>query len=71
MNSFSSRAAFGLLLLGAGVFLAQIWFEILRPDVFLKTLVTLGVALALLLIWGFIQRENRASAKLRDPERRD
>jgi hypothetical protein len=66
-----SRAAYGVLVLGAGVFLAQIWFEILRPDVFLKTLVTLGIVLALLLIWGFIQRENRESAKLREPERRD
>ena len=65
------RAAFGLLVLGAGVFLAQIWFEILRPEIFVKTLVTLGIVLVLLLIWGFIQRENRESAKLRDPERRD
>ncbi len=66
-----SRAAFGLLVLGAGVFLAQIWFEILRPEIFAKTLVTLGIVLALVLIWGFVQRENRESAKLRDPERRE
>jgi len=66
-----ARAAFGVLVLGAGVFLAQLWFEILHPVNFEKTLVSLGVVLALLLIWAFIQRENSESAKLRDPERRD
>ena len=65
------RAAFGLLVLGAGVFLGQIWFEILQPEVFVKTLVTIGIVLVLLVIWGFVQRESRESARLRDPERRD
>jgi hypothetical protein len=69
--SGAGRAAFGLLAVGAGIFLAQLWFAILPPDVFVKTLITLGVVLGLLLLWGFIQRENRDSARLREPERRD
>ena len=55
---------FALLLVGAAVFLAQLWFQLWSPKTFFKLLATDGVLLALTIVGAFIVRERRASDQI-------
>ena len=55
---------FALLLVGAAVFLAQLWLQLWSPETFFKLLATDGVLLALTIVGAFIVRERRASDKI-------
>ncbi len=58
-----------LLLIGAGLFLAQLWLQPWSPETFLKLMLTGAVALGLTVVFGFVIRERRATERLRN--RRD
>ena len=58
--------AFALFLVGAALFLAQIWFQPWSPETFLKLMATDGVAFAIALVATFLVRERRESERLRN-----
>ncbi len=60
---------FAAFLIGAGLFLAQLWLQIWSPETFLKLILTDGVALAVTIAFAFIMRERRETERLRN--RRD
>ena len=62
-------AGFALFLIGAGLFLAQLWARPWSPETFLKLIATDGIVLAIVVIGGFLLRERGASERLRN--RRD
>jgi hypothetical protein len=64
-------AAFGIFVTGAAVALLQLWLRLLDPEIFLKTMMTFGVVLALILAWNLVLRERRDAARLRDTNRLD
>ena len=57
---------FVVFLVGAALFLAQLWLQPWTPETFLKLIVTDGVALAIVVIGGFALRERRESEILRN-----
>jgi hypothetical protein len=57
---------FVVFLVGAGLFLAQLWLQPWSPETFLKLIVTDGVALAIVVIGGFALRERRETERLRN-----
>jgi hypothetical protein len=57
---------FVVFLVGAALFLAQLWLQPWAPETFLKLIVTDGVALAIVIIGGFALRERRESERLRN-----
>ena len=57
---------FAVFLVGAAMFLAQLWLQPWSPETFLKLIVTDGVALAIVVIGGFALRERRESERLRN-----
>ena len=59
-------AGFGLFLLGAAAFLAQLWLRLWDPETFAKVMITIGVLFAVVIAWSLVQRERRDSARLRD-----
>ena len=64
-------AGFGLFLVGAIVALFQLWLRVLDPETFMKTMITLGVLLALVVAWELVLRERRDAARLKDKSRLD
>src|SRR5208283_5287192 len=64
--NWTVAAAFGLFLIGAAAALAQLWLRIWDPETFVKVMITLGVLLAVVIVWNLVQRERRDSARLRD-----
>jgi uncharacterized membrane protein YcjF (UPF0283 family) len=57
-------AGFVLFLIGAGLFLVQLWAQPWSPETFIKLLATDGVLLAIVVVGGFILRERRATEAL-------
>ena len=57
---------FALFLIGAGLFLVQLWGEPFAPETFLKLIVTDAVLLGVLIVGAFVLRERAASDRLRD-----
>ena len=57
---------FALFLIGAALFLAQLWAQPWSPETFLKLLITDGVLLAITIAGGFVMRERRESERLRN-----
>jgi len=64
-------AGFALFLIGAALFLAQLWAQPWSPETFLKLMATDGVLLAIVIVGGFIIRERRASDSLRNRKELD
>lgn len=60
---------FVVFLIGAGLFLAQLWLQTWSPETFLKLILTDVVALAVTIVFAFVMRERRETQRLRD--RRD
>jgi uncharacterized membrane protein YciS (DUF1049 family) len=56
---------FALFLIGAALFLAQLWAQPFAPETFLKLIVTDGVLLGVLIVGAFLLRERAASERLR------
>ena len=50
--TWTIRAAFGLVVAGAVIALLQLWLGLFDPDVFVKTMITFGVLLALIVAWN-------------------
>jgi hypothetical protein len=69
--NWTVRAAFGLFLAAAAILVAQLWSHFLDPDTFVRTMITLGVAFAVVIAWNLVLRERRDSARLRDKNRLD
>jgi hypothetical protein len=61
-------AGFALFVIGAGLFLAQLWLQLWTPEIFFKLLATDGVLLAIVLVGGFVFREKRETDRLRDDQ---
>jgi hypothetical protein len=59
-------AGFAVFLVGAALFLAQLWFEPWRPETFAKLIVTDGVVLAIVIAGAFVMRERRDTRRLHD-----
>jgi hypothetical protein len=57
---------FGLFLIGAVIGLAQLWLRLWEPETFVKLMITVGVLLAIVIVWNLVVREKRESAKIRD-----
>jgi hypothetical protein len=57
---------FAVFLVGAALFLAQLWLQPWSPETFLKLILTDGVALAIVVIGGFALRERRETERLRN-----
>jgi hypothetical protein len=57
---------FGLFLIGAVIGLAQLWLRLWEPEAFVKLMITVGVLLAIVIVWNLVVREKRESAKIRD-----
>jgi len=64
-------SGFALFLIGAALFLAQLWAQPWSPETFLKLMATDGVLLAIVIVGGFIIRERRASDSLRNRKELD
>jgi hypothetical protein len=58
--------AFALFLVGAALFLAQLWLQPWSPDLFLKLAATDGVVFVVAVVVAFVLRERRESARLRN-----
>jgi hypothetical protein len=58
-------SGFALFLIGAGLFLVQLWAQPWWPETFLKLMATDGVLLAIVIVGGFALRERRATEELR------
>jgi hypothetical protein len=58
--------AFALFLIGAALFLAQLWLQPWSPDTFLKLAATDGVLLGVAVVVAFLARERRESERLRN-----
>ena len=69
--TWTIRAAFGLVVAGAVVALLQLWLGLFDPDVFVKTMITFGVLLALVVAWNLVLRERSDLARLRDKSKLD
>ena len=64
--SYAAIAAFALFLIGAALWLVQLWLQPWTPQIFFKLLATDGVLLLVVLVGGFIWREKRETDRLRD-----
>ena len=62
---------FGLFLIGAAIGLAQLWLRLWEPETFVKLMITVGVLLAIVIVWNLVIREKRDSAKIRDTKKPD
>ena len=62
-------AGFLLFLAGALALLAQLWFAPLEHAVFVKLMITDGVALLILAVAYFVIREKRANDRLNSPKK--
>lgn len=69
--NWTVAAAFGIFVIGAALALAQLWLALLPPETFVKSMITLGIALGLVIAWNLVQREHRDAAKLRDKSKLD
>lgn len=57
---------FALFLIGAALFLAQLWLQLWSPETFFKLLITDGVLLAITIVGAFVTRERRETEQLRN-----
>lgn len=57
-------AGLALVLVGAALFLAQLWLQPFAPQTFFKLIVTDGVLLAITIAVGFALKERRESERL-------
>ena len=64
-------SGFALFLIGAALFLAQLWAQPWSPETFVKLMATDGVLLVIVIVGGFIIRERRASDSLRNRKELD
>jgi hypothetical protein len=62
--SVAMIAGFALALIGAGLFLAQLWLQPFLPETFFKLIVTDGVLLAIAVAAGFFLKERREAERL-------
>jgi len=60
-----------LFLIGAVIGLAQLWLRPWEPETFVKLMITVGVLLAIVIVWNLVIREKRDSAKIRDTKKLD
>ena len=58
--------AFALFLVGAALFLAQLWLQVWLPETFLKLAATDGVLFVVAVVVAFLARERRESERLRN-----
>ncbi len=58
--------AFALFLVGAALFLAQLWLQVWQPETFLKLAATDGVLFVVAVVVAFLARERRESERLRN-----
>jgi hypothetical protein len=59
-------AGFVLFLIGAALFLVELWFQPWEPETFWKLIITDGVVLAIVIVGAFVWRERRDTRRLRD-----
>jgi uncharacterized membrane protein YcjF (UPF0283 family) len=57
-------SGFVLFLIGAALFLTQLWAQPWSPETFLKLMATDGVLLVIVVVGGFVLRERRATEQL-------
>jgi uncharacterized membrane protein YedE/YeeE len=57
--------AFALFVIGAALFLAQLWLQIWPPETFFKLVATDGVLFVVAVVVAFLLRERRESERLR------
>ena len=62
----SLAIGFALFLVGAALFLVQLWLQPWSPETFFKLLATDGVLLVIAIVAGFAVRERRETARLRN-----
>ena len=62
----AALVAFALFLLGAALFLTQLWLQLWSPELFLKLAATDGVLFVVAVVVAFILRERRESERLRN-----
>jgi hypothetical protein len=55
---------FALFVLGVVLWLLQLWFKVWTPDMFFKLSATDGAFLLVAVLWVFLVKENKASAKI-------
>ena len=60
-----------LFLIGAVIGLAQLWLRLWEPETFVKLMITVGVLLAIVIVWNLVLREKRDSAKIRGSKKLD
>ncbi len=56
----------GLFVVGAFVFLLQLWFSFWSPEILYKILTTLGVLLVVVLVVSFVSKEAKETERLND-----
>jgi H+/Cl- antiporter ClcA len=69
--NWTVAVAFGIFVAGAALALAQLWLRFLDPETFMKSLISLGIALGVVIAWNLVQRERRDAARLRDTNKLD
>jgi len=57
-------ACFLLFLAGVVLGLAQLWLKLWDPQTFCKIIITDGALFAVSLVWVFLVRDNKESAKI-------
>ena len=59
----ASIVCIGLFALAVVLGLAQLWFHLLSPDLFIKSLITIVAIGALIFVPAFILKENKEAEK--------
>ncbi len=62
---------FLLFLAGVLLFLAQLWFHIFAPDIFVKIGITDAALLAIVFILNFLIKENKQTDKINEGHKLD
>jgi uncharacterized membrane-anchored protein len=62
----SALISIGLFVVGALVFLLQLWFSFWSPEILYKILTTLGVLLVVVLVVSFVSKEAKETERLKD-----
>jgi hypothetical protein len=57
-------ACFALFLLGVAAFVAQMWFHIWEPEIFLKIIITNGCVFAVVFVMQFLIKEEKIAKSL-------
>jgi len=68
---FLTGTAFLLFLAGVLMWLAQMWFHLLAPDLFIKISITDAALFVIVFVLNFIIRENRLTAKINQGSKLD